>query len=179
MNPIEHLLDEHKVIMAQVAGLREAVADLAARGDAALPDVLPVLGRIGRMMETQLALHAKKEDDAFFPALEAMVGAGSGPTYVMREEHKEIHGQGELLRRTLYELNVVEHPQIEAGGAKLREMAATGGSAETLRANAEEIVRLLDMHFGKEEQILFPMAENMLDPEVMDEVLRKMETMTL
>jgi hemerythrin-like domain-containing protein len=97
----------------------------------------------------------------------------------MREEHKEIHGQGELLRRTLYELNVVEHPQIEAGGAKLREMAAAGGSAETLRANAEEIVRLLDMHFGKEEQILFPMAENMLDPEVMDEVLRKMETMTL
>jgi len=179
MDPIEHLLDEHKVIMAQIAELREAVADLAVRGNAALPDVLPVLGRIGKMMETQLALHAKKEDDALFPALEAIVGAGSGPTAVMREEHKEIHGQGGLLRQTLYELNEVEHPKIEAGGAKLREMAATGGSAETLKANAEEIIRLLDMHFGKEEQILFPMAGTMLDREVMDEVLRKMETMTL
>jgi hemerythrin-like domain-containing protein len=165
--------------MAQIADLRTAVADLAARGNAALPDVRPVLGRIGKMMETQLALHAKKEDDALFPALEAIVGAGGSPTGVMREEHKEIHGQGGLLRQTLYELNEVEHPKIEAGGAKLREMAATGGSAEALKANAEEIIRLLDMHFGKEEQILFPMAENMLDREVMDEVLRKMETMTL
>ncbi len=178
MNPVEHLLDEHRVIMAQIADLRKAVADLAARGNAALPDVLPVLGHIGKMMETQLALHAKKEDDAFFPALEAIVGAEDGPTAVMREEHKEIHGQGGLLRQTLYELNEVEHPQIEVGGAKLREMAAAGGSAETLRANAEEIIRLLDMHFAKEEQILFPMAENILDREVMDEVLRKMETMT-
>lgn len=179
MNPIEHLLDEHKVIMAQIADLRKAVADLAARGDAALPDVLPVLGRIGKMMETRLALHAKKEDEAFFPALEAIIGAESGPTYVMRMEHKEIHGQGELLRQTLYELHEVEHPKIEAGKEKLKALAATGGSAESIRANAEEIIRLLDMHFGKEEQILFPMAENILDHEVMDEVLRKMETMTL
>src|SRR5574341_1732742 len=179
MNPIEHLLDEHRAIMAQIADLRKAAADLATRGNAALPDVLPVLGRIGKMMETQLALHAKKEDDAFFPALEAIIGTGDGPTGVMREEHKEIHGQGELLRRTLYELNAVEHPKIEAGAAKLRQMAAAGGSAEALKANAEEIIRLLDMHFAKEEQILFPMAENILDHEAMDEVLRKMEMMTL
>ena len=118
-------------------------------------------------------------DDALFPALEAVLGAQGSPTAMMREEHKEIHGQGELLRQTLYELNEVEHPKIEAGGARLREMAATGGSAETLRANVEEIARLLDMHFAKEEQILFPMAENILDHEVMDEILRKLETMTL
>lgn len=179
MSPVEHLLDEHRVIMAQIADLRRAAADLAVRGNAALPDVLPVLSRIGKMMETQLALHAKKEDEALFPALEAILGVEGSPTGMMREEHKDIHGQGELLRRTLYELNEVEHPKIEAGGAKLREMAATGGSAETLQANAEEIIRLLDMHFGKEEQILFPMVENVLDREVMDEVLGKMETMTL
>jgi hemerythrin-like domain-containing protein len=179
MNPIEHLLDEHRAIMAQIADLRKAAADLAARGDAALPEALPVLGRIGHMLETQLALHAKKEDEALFPALEAVIGAESGPTYVMRMEHKEIHGQGELLRRTLHELNEVEHPQIEAGGAQLRELAAKGGSAGSIRANAEEIIRLLDMHFGKEEQILFPMAENILDHEVMDEVLGRMEAMIL
>ena len=69
MNPIEYLLEDHRAIMAQIADLRKAAADLAARGYAALPDVLPVLGRIGKMMETQLALHAKKEDDALFPAL--------------------------------------------------------------------------------------------------------------
>jgi iron-sulfur cluster repair protein YtfE (RIC family) len=163
--------------MAQVADLRNAVADLAARGDAALPDALPVLARIGRMMETQLALHAKKEDDALFPALEAIVGAEDGPTSVMRTEHKKIHGQGELLRKTLHELNEVEHPKIEAGGAKLRELAAKGGTADSLRANCEEIINLLDMHFGKEEQILFPMAENILDDAAMADVGKKIEAM--
>jgi len=177
MHPIEHLLEDHKLIMAQVADLRQVVADLAARGEAALPEALPVMKRIGRMMETQLALHAKKEDEALFPALEAMFGAEDGPTAQMRVEHKDIHAQGELMRRTLHELNVIEHPQIEAGGAKLRELATTGGSAESLRANAEEIIRLLDLHFGKEEQILFPMAENVLDEQALAEVGSKMEAL--
>mgnify|MGYP001619910596 FL=1 len=52
-----------------------------------------------------------------------------------------------------------------------------GGGAEALRENAEEIIRLLDMHFGKEEQILFPMAENMLDDETLAEVGKKIEGM--
>jgi hemerythrin-like domain-containing protein len=179
MNPIEHLLEEHQAIMAQVADLRKAVADLVARGEAALPDALPVLGRIGHMMETELARHAKKEDEALFPALEAIIGVESGPTYVMRMEHREIHAQGEFLRQVLHELNEVEHPKIEAGGAQLREMAANGSNADvnTLCANAQEIIQLLDMHFGKEEQILFPMAENMLDDEALAEVGKKIEAM--
>ncbi|MBI3243031.1 MAG: hemerythrin domain-containing protein [Chloroflexi bacterium] len=177
MNPIEHLLEDHRLIMAQVADLRRATADLGARGEAALADALPVLGRIGHMMETQLALHAKKEDEALFPALEAVFGEQGGPTGVMRIEHKEIHGQGEILRKTLHELHQVEHPQIEAGAEKLKALAVTGGSADMLKVNAEEIIRLLDMHFGKEEDILFPMALNMLDDEGLAEVGQKIEAM--
>lgn len=178
MNPIEHLLQEHRVIMAQIEDLRRATADLATRGEAALPEALPVLNRIGRMMETQLALHAKKEDDALFPAIEAIIGAEDGPTGVMRLEHREIHSQGELLRRTLHELNEVEHPKIEAGREQLKQLVASGASAGALRENAEEIIRLLDMHFGKEEQVLFPMVENMLDPATLEEVGAKMTAMT-
>ena len=179
MNPIEHLLQEHCDIMAQVADLRRVVAALEARGEAALPEALPVLGRIGRMMETQLAQHARKEDEALFPALEACIGAdaGRGPTSAMRLEHREIHSQGELLRQTLSELNEVEHPRIEAAGAKLRELTATGSEAKALRANAEEIIRLLDAHFAKEEQILFPLAENLLDAQALTEVGRRMAAM--
>lgn len=177
MNAIEHLLQDHRDIMAQVADLRKAVADLTVRGEAALPSVRPVLVRIGQMMATQLAQHARKEDEALFPAIEAVIGAEGGPTQGMRLEHQEIHGQGEVLRKTLYELNAVEHPKIEAGGAKLRELAVSGGSAETLKANAEEIIRLLDMHFDKEEQILFPMAEALLDEATLTAVARRMEAL--
>ena len=175
MNPIEHLLQEHRDIMAQVADLRATVRDLEARGDAALPAALPVMRLIGRMMETQLALHARKEDEALFPAVEAVIGAGGGPTAVMREEHKSIHAQGELLRRTLHQLNEVEHPAIEAGGEKLRAMAASGGSAEILHDTAAVIINLLDAHFDKEEQILFPMTGQILDRETLAEVGRRME----
>lgn len=177
MNPIEHLLQEHRDIMAQVANLRQAVADLSARGEAALPEALPVFRRVGRMMETQLALHAKKEDDALFPALEAIFGEDGSPTNAMRDEHKSIHAEGVLLRQTLHELNDVEHPKIKAGGATLRSLATDGGSADSLLATAQEIIHLLDMHFEKEEQILFPMAQNMLDAETLDDVWKKMVAM--
>jgi iron-sulfur cluster repair protein YtfE (RIC family) len=40
-------------------------------------------------------------------------------------------------------------------------------TAEALRATGEEIIQLLDMHFAKEEEILFPMARQLLEPEVL------------
>lgn len=177
MDPIQHLLDEHRDIMAQIADLRRAVVDLTERGEAALPAVLPVLARVGRMMETQLMLHAQKEDDALFPAVEAVIGEDNGPTVAMRFEHQEIHSHGALLRQTLYELNEVEHPKIEAGRERLKALAANGGSAASLSVNAEEIVELIDSHFGKEEQILFPMAQSLLDDETLRQVGRAIEQM--
>jgi iron-sulfur cluster repair protein YtfE (RIC family) len=179
MNPIEHLLQEHRDIMAQIADLRGAVENLTVGGDDGLRETLPVFRRAGHMLETQLARHARKEDEALFPALEAMFGAQGGPTAVMRLEHQAIHEQGELLRRTLRELTAVEHPQIEAGGEKLRVLAANGGDAETLRATAADIIGLLDAHFGKEEQILFPMAVQWLDDETLADVGRQIEQLGL
>lgn len=173
-DPIDHLLDEHVVIMNQIEGLRRAIDDLRARGDAALPDTRPVLENVGRMMATTLHRHARKEDEALFPALEAVFGTSGTPTAVMREEHRAIHGRAELFRRTLHELNEIEHPKIVAGGEALRGMTA-GADAASLRHTAEEIVSLLDLHFGKEEDILFPMAREILDPDALAVVATKME----
>jgi hemerythrin-like domain-containing protein len=71
----------------------------------------------------------------------------------------------------------VEHPQIVAGGEQLRQLSANGGNAAAFLATASEIIRLLDMHFGKEEQILFPMAASMLDDETLASLGRQMETL--
>jgi regulator of cell morphogenesis and NO signaling len=171
-DPIEELLHEHQVIMAQIADLRAAVQELARHGEEALPANLPVFARIGRMMATQLDLHRRKEDDVLFPALEAVLGHEETPIGVMRQEHQDIHGQGVLLRQTLHELNEVQHPAIEAGAARMRDLVAGDASdaattAEALRATGEEIIQLLDMHFAKEEEILFPMARQLLEPEAL------------
>jgi regulator of cell morphogenesis and NO signaling len=174
-DPIQELLDEHVVIMAQIEDLRTAVQALANRGESALADTLPIFDRIGRMMATQLDLHRRKEDDVLFPALEAIFGQEGTPTSVMRQEHQDIHKQGVLLRETLHELNEVQHPAIEAGAVRLRALVENGmvdgkATAEALRVSGEEIIDLLDMHFAKEEDVLFPMAYRLLDSEAMVEI---------
>ena len=176
-DPIQHLLDEHHDIMLQVADPRRAVEDLGRRGETALPEALPVLGAVGRMMAGQLLQHARKEDEALFPALEEIFGREGSPTGVMRREHADIHAQAARFRETLHELNQIEHPAIVAHGRSLRELAAGGAGAEALRATGAEIVRLLDLHFAKEEQVLFPMAREMLSPEAMEAVMRQMRAL--
>jgi regulator of cell morphogenesis and NO signaling len=176
-DPIAHLLDEHADIMAQVEGLRRAVRDLEERGDAAVESARPELEAVGNMMATQLSRHARKEDEALFPALEEILGFAGTPTAVMRMEHRQIHAEAERFRATLRELHEVEHPAIVAGGERLRSLSAHGGAAEQLRDTGAEICRLLDLHFGKEEDILFPMARQLLDEQAMATVARRMESM--
>lgn len=174
-DPIDRLLEEHRDIMAQVEPLRRAVKALEERGEDAVAEALPSLEAVGRMMATQLLRHAQKEDEALFPALEAVFGRVGTPTEMMRLEHREIHARAEIFRRTLHELNEVEHPAIVAGGERLRGLTAVGASARQLRDTGAEIVQLLDLHFGKEEDILFPMARQILDSAALEKVGRKME----
>ena len=174
-DPIDTLLREHGEIMGQVEGLRRAVRDLEKRGEAAVPEALPVLDGVGQMMATRLLTHAQKEDEALFPALEEAFGGAGGPTAVMREEHRMIHAQAERFRRTLHELNQVEHPAIVAEGERLRALTALGSGAEELRVTGSMILQLLDLHFGKEEDILFPMARQILTPVQLEEVGRRMD----
>jgi regulator of cell morphogenesis and NO signaling len=184
-DPIQELLEEHKIIMAQIADLRTAVQALADQGEEALAANLPVFDRIGQMMATQLDLHRRKEDDVLFPLLEELIGEGENTlTGVMRQEHRDIHQQGALLRETLHELNEVQHPAIEAGATRLQELVAGNGPltdqsrAEALRQTGEEIIALLDMHFEKEEQVLFPMTYDLLAPETLARVAAQFEEMT-
>lgn len=85
-----------------------------------------------------LASHAQIEDDLLFVPLEERIGGEMGPLAVMRLEHEEIEG-------VLERLQEVEGP--------------TEG-----RSIATRLAQLARDHFAKEEQVLFPMAEGVLDP---------------
>jgi regulator of cell morphogenesis and NO signaling len=174
-DPIQRLLDEHVRLMAAFEPLRTQVIALARGGDAALPVALPVLREANRIMNTELLAHARREDDVFFAAVEAHFGDDFGPTRVMRQEHRDIHGNVVTLRETLHELNQVEHPAIVAGMGRLDAQLAGGAPAATLRATAAELLERLDAHFAKEEQVLFPIARDVLSAEALAEVARKMD----
>lgn len=153
-DPIDVLLQEHGIIMERIADLRRVVRDPETRGGDVADEALSVFRSVGEMTATTLHLHARKEDEALFPALEAVFGSEMGPTAVMRQEHQAIHAQAEFFRRALH--------------------AKDGGAAE-LKEAGSEIIRLLDAHFGKEEMILFPMARNLLPPEALRRVMERME----
>ena len=174
-DPIQRLLDEHAQLMSRFEKLRHAVHVLGERGDAAVASLLPDLREASDVMSTDLLAHARREDDVLFEAVEQVFGKDWGPTSVMRAEHREIHGNVDLFRDTLHELNEVEHPAIRTGIARLHDQLESGANAEALRATGAELLAMLDAHFGKEEEILFPIARAELGPEKLREVARKMD----
>ena len=174
-DPIQRLLDEHVTLMAKFEKLRTAVHVLGERGEAALPEALPLMREAGDVMNNELIAHARREDDVLFEAVEEVFGKEWGPTVVMRQEHRDIHGSITLFRDTLHELNQVEHPAIHAGIAKLHDQLEAGAPAATLRATGAELLAMLDAHFGKEEEILFPIARAELSAEQLRDVARRMD----
>ena len=83
--------------------------------------------------------HFSIEEEILFPAFEQATGSSAGPTSVMRIEHQQM--------RQLFE-------QIKAA------MAAQD-SEETLGLT-ETLMILMQQHNMKEEQILYPMSEQVL-----------------
>ena len=91
------------------------------------------------LLAAGLATHAQIEDDLLFVALEQHLGPNGGPIAVMRAEHAEVEGTLERLTRA---------EDVE--------------QARTLSTHLASVAR---EHFAKEEQVLFPMAEQLLGPE--------------
>lgn len=82
--------------------------------------------------------HFSLEEDILFPAMDAKTGAGCGPTSVMRMEHQQMN-----------QLKI----QMRAAAANKNKDAFLGAS--------ETLMMLMQQHNIKEEQILYPMADNL------------------
>lgn len=144
-SPTDVLRDEHRVILSALDLLETAAARTA--GEGAVP-----AGWWAHAVDWLRAFadrnHHAKEEDALFPAMiKAGVPSGGGPVDVMLQEH-------------------------EQGRALVATMAADPGRrAETARA----YVRLLRDHIDKENGVLFPLAEAVLDEQAVAGVGRAFE----
>lgn len=87
-------------------------------------------------MTATLASHAHLEDELLFTALDAQMGP-MGPVAVMR----------------------MEHDQIEA----LLEQVLAAQDLAAAQRLMQQTLQLARIHFAKEEQVLFPMAQQVLD----------------
>lgn len=98
--------------------------------------------------------HFKMEEEVLFPDFEDATGTTAGPTEIMRSEHTQ-------MRDLLYRMNAA---------LEQRDQDDYLGYSETL-------LIIMQQHNAKEEQMLYPMADQVLGPDV-DEVIRSMEAVS-
>ncbi len=105
------------------------------------PDTFDDLDAQLWQLDTSLQTHALLEDELLFAALEPYLGE-MGPLAVMRMEHTE----------------------IENSLAQLQSASEGQAQAELV----SHLIATARAHFAKEEQILFPMADQVLTEDVLE-----------
>lgn len=161
----ESLRKDHIAVLAELARLREAGDKLTSGSDAEVGAAKQTIGEVAAFLHKELEIHLRKEEEALFPALEAVIGSQGGPTVVMRYEHVDMRADSQALW------------ELSADPAK---GLGTPDDAEKTRQNIQKIQNtiahiydLLTQHIHKEDFILFNMADDMLSPGAVHTVLAK------
>lgn len=156
MEATKTLMEEHRVIERVLASLEAG----ARRLDAGEPM------RAGFFLEAADFIkgfadgcHHRKEEGVLFPAMEAAgVPREGGPIGVMLAEHEE----GRRLTRAMR----TAAEKVEAGD--------TSAKADIVQ-NAQGYVALLRQHIMKEDNVLFPMADRVIQGKKQGEVAEEFE----
>lgn len=139
-HPVHTLMEEHKVILEFVDKLKEVVKSLKSAKDfSKVGEEIEMLKHIAEHL-IEAEKHHQREEDVLFPALEK---AGvTEPPEIMREEHKELRVQKRALDKTAREWKKLQYPEF----------------TKKVSAAAQYIVSELPNHIYKEDNILYPMA---------------------
>ena len=99
-----------------------------------------------------LARHIAWEEELLFPLWEEKTGiSGDGPTFVMRNEHRQIVAQLEAIHQKLAEQNPHSDQEEQA------------------------LLQVLDSHNLKEERVLYPSIDQVTTPEECRAIFGKMK----
>ncbi len=147
---------EHQSIRGAL-GLAEHISVRIERGEQSPPGVL------AKVMDFFLLFvdrcHHSKEEDVFFPLLESRgVPTSGGPIGVMLMEHDRARG----LIQEMSEAAEAYEADGEAAGKRWAR-------------SAWDYSGLMQEHFGKEEDVLFRIADNLLSPEEHGAVVARFE----
>jgi hemerythrin-like domain-containing protein len=146
---IELMVQEHEVIVGVLASLQAMSEKLSAGGEVARQDVAD-FGRFFRDFADKCH-HGKEEDRLFVKMVEVGFPKDNGPVAVMLAEHDE--GRQEV--RGLLAIGAGSGPLTEAERDKVVEYAS-------------RFVPLLYAHIQKENNILYPMAQNFIPAETFE-----------
>jgi hemerythrin-like domain-containing protein len=151
MTPTEILMDEHRLIVKVLDCLEEA-ADRLDGGDDVSPEFF--LDAAEFVAGFADRCHHGKEEDILFVAMTAMdMPQDAGPVAVMLQEHDEGRAYTAGFRSAA--------EQVKSGD--------TSAAADIVR-NVYDYVNLLREHINKEDNVLFPMADQIIPADSMQKV---------
>lgn len=158
MNPIEVLMNEHRLIESVLDSLEAYVDRLSPNSSLETAD----LGRFAQFIRAfaDTCHHGKEENILFETMVENGMPRESGPIAVMLHEHEE----GRQLVRTLTEF-----------AARSTEPGWSDADRQRIRQAARSYAELLRRHIQKEDGILYPMAVSRLDPATMADIARRFD----
>jgi regulator of cell morphogenesis and NO signaling len=157
--PLARLKQEHGPLREQMDAFARAAADIGM--DQEKTDWSRQLAELKEMVDAfvrELDPHSEREEGILFPLMAKYIGRQVGPIAVMEYEH-------DLAKNNLKMFGeVMEQVKKPVNAERAKEIASYA-----LQAHA-----VLSDHFMKEENVLFPMAENMLSAEEKEELARAM-----
>lgn len=153
MRSIEVLLQEHRTI-ERVVGAVELAAFQLARGTPVRPAFFSEAARF--FADYADGVHHAKEEGVLFGAIaDSGMPADDGPIPMMLEEHVEARALTRALRDAARRL---------AGG--------DASAATDVVSNARRYAALIRDHIAKEDEVLFPMADELMPPDVEARVMK-------
>ena len=156
MNPIQTLMDEHRLIERMIDALSGYAASVKTGDDLPREDLV---GFVRFIREFADAHHHGKEEDILFRHMgEQGMPTEMGPLAVMLQEHTEGRGYTQALAA------IAEGDGAYSDEDRTQLAWAAGAYAGLLRA-----------HIQKEDQVLYPMADSMFAPPVWAVIEREFE----
>ena len=152
MNAIKELTAEHEAVRMTLKILERITKEIDKTEKISKPEHLKQLFEFFSVFVDQC--HHGKEEELLFPALEEMgISREGGPIGVMLHEHQRGRDYVAKMKRALSQY-----------------LNGDVGAAQKLKVSADAYIALLSLHIDKENNVLFPMAEQYLPGEKLAEL---------
>ncbi|KAF0816196.1 Repair of Iron Centers di-iron protein [Bacillus sp. ZZV12-4809] len=152
---LKQLKEEHPPLLAMLEELLNITIKMEESPDRALFEKLT---ENVQSFCSQLDPHSEREEGVLFRIMERYLGKGTGPIAVMEYEHDQAKS---CINSFLRAAEGKEHLTEKEMAEQTRQI--------------KKAYHTLTQHFSKEENVLFPMAENLLTEEEKNELYMKIQ----
>ncbi|MBI3950112.1 MAG: hemerythrin domain-containing protein [Acidobacteria bacterium] len=156
-NPINRFYQEHEQVLEQIQELEHCVDDLRRKGYSKRR--ASQFARALKAVDYGVRIHNAAEEKALLEMLDQTLPT-YGPTFIMRQEYRELRRAARRLQTAF---------QGWQRDAKNRQKLAHLG------LTTEWLIKLLQEHIDKGNDVLFPLAQSVLTQQQMDQVVQRLD----